>query len=959
MTEGPELRLIKVHWRGENDAGRVETSHFPLTLKPAGAGQWTAESVAYAKVDESEDFGQLAVRAPADGPPPTLHITSRDEWEALRPVRDDDGQTWWIEEGKWDRKKRLYRTKLVNRAGKARFRVGVDEVVVEIAPTELSAQDFQEMLNEFKQGLWGLVLDRNSPASTTVAGPSGGVSEAFRLAVRDLIKSAGNVFRAPHVELREVETWARPDRARPSTRTFQEIARRGAPRLVPNRGHAPTYDTVENRAAATMIERVAEAVEGSMKAVLSRADEFESRSRRSSQRLRELAERPDDVRVPADRLRRDLADVEARFRTWEVAMGRIGARPTSTPSGQELRKTFCIALPSGGRASLCRRTKYGVALKGFLQERSAPGDGRHAFKSVVIDDRHVMIELRIQDITEDRTLSLEDQALLLEDQALLLEDVALVFSGLPHGRVHFDGYVLRRRRVQTDKMDLYVLDLVSMQPLQNRYRGEVVALRRAVTAVDRSGDDEFWRPLRPDEQADRDREVRAHRNDHERYGESGRSWRDLGEELEGLVVGLRAVLRHYATLNVHPERGSEDYAVSSMVYVQNAAYRGVLAAHRAALAASGLEADDVDRLRALDAVGLLDLPTVYERWTLVQLVKTLTEDLHFRTSGVSDILAALTSVQETRTLTVALSCETYGRDVELSYERRFRPEDVHSPRPDYWLTLRRAGGEQDLGEDQNENLREEEDEDLGGTVGPRRSVHERRLIMDAKFKPFRPLYGEGPGTFDLPGQLDELLIKKDYCQQWENRVFVLHPGPEGVRPDDVERYCAFGGEPVATKAVGRREWDRERGELEGRLDHDVGAVLLRPGSRDGLRRLLLMHLYEGLTNTDQAFLSKPDLVPICPTCGGALSGRPKIEYASAPGKPSRAVRAVYKCRTASCGQEVVQTYCANAHCGRHLWKLGPQWNYHMTRPMDPYDVKCPNCETYRPVYIELNDTEEQ
>ncbi len=69
-------------------------------------------------------------------------------------------------------------------------------------------------------------------------------------------------------------------------------------------------------------------------------------------------------------------------------------------------------------------------------------------------------------------------------------------------------------------------------------------------------------------------------------------------------------------------------ALSRMIYVQEPRYRGALAAFRRAMAAADLNLDleQLDELMQLDALGILDLPMVYERWCLVRLVRVLIDD---------------------------------------------------------------------------------------------------------------------------------------------------------------------------------------------------------------------------------------------------------------------------------------------------------------------------------------------
>ncbi len=208
-----------------------------------------------------------------------------------------------------------------------------------------------------------------------------------------------------------------------------------------------------------------------------------------------------------------------------------------------------------------------------------------------------------------------------------------------------------------------------------------------------------------------------------------------------------------------------------MVFVHNAHYRGGLASYRRALAAAGLDAGEVDRLFELDDVGLLDLPTVYERWCLVRIARLLEEDFAFGLSSSHSLLDALTAVRGRKTVTVTYESEAYRRTLELAYQPEITTTKGHR-QPDFILTLRRTAS------DEADALARDDASFSLFTTGPSDEpvIEERKLVLDAKFKPFCPLYGPGSdGAFPLPREIDTLL-EKGYDEGGRNRVFVLHPG---------------------------------------------------------------------------------------------------------------------------------------------------------------------------------------
>ena len=672
-------------------------SHFPLTLRPSGPGQYVGDSVAYGEVDGY--VGQLAIAAPEGHAPPTLEVSG--EAVELFPVRDRSSRTWWIEKGKWDKQKGYHAAPLVNRTGTARFRVGDAEVSVQIAPPGLSRAEFEVMLTEFRNGLWSLILDRQSGATASRLQSAGGVSEAFREAAHDLIVSAERALRSPHAELREVVKWQRPDKAIPSAQTFQEVARRGAPRLVPGRGHAPSYNTAENRALMAMVERTARLVEASGRAAHGRAGDFTTRVRNIEKRLEPLRERPKEVWVPTDRLRRDLEDVESRARSWDKAMERL------TESGTETENVALLSVRRTVSVDNPNNPKYSAYLGG---------------------DGWTQVSVFVQNLRGERYVGMRLRF------ATGLDEVKQILSPGYRFELHGDLEQIGEAKA-LGKTDWYTYRVVKMYPLENPLEGEMAGLRRALVLGAQGDGRGYWRGLRPEEREDRKRERASYEAENERYREGARAWGELAGELDGLAKRLRKILDRCGDLGIRPRRGAGERALSSMVFVHNAHYRGVLAAYRRALAAAGLEASEVDRLFELDDVGLLDLPTIYERWCLVQIVRMLEEDFAFDLSSSSSVIEALTAVRGRKTVTVDFESAGYGRVVELAYQ----PEIVTSKgkrQPDFILTLRAMVSEEPADSERDEGYRSHS----WGRVETS-AVSERKLVLDAKFKPFSALYG--------------------------------------------------------------------------------------------------------------------------------------------------------------------------------------------------------------------------
>ena len=893
----PEVRLVSVSWKGPDELRAVRAAHFPLLLKPAGDGEWVGTAATYSDVGGAP--AQLAVLGDGLEAPPAIVVDGVER--PLTPVTGKDGRTWWVQVGEWD-DRGYYLDPTVNSGGRVTYQVGGARVEIDVVPSAFAPEEFEAMIDDFRDGLWGMVLDGTRASSVERYHGAGGGGDEFERAVADLADAAGRAVRNPHAELRETTVWSRPGRARPSPETFQAMARRGAPRTVPSRGHAPTHDTPENRSLLAMVRLIEQAVRASQRASIAKARDLDKRAERLRTRL--SMNREGEKWLPEARMKRDLADLRARAAEWRAAMGRVtaGGFPPS-PESQPINRTVRIAR-SFRKANGAVHEPYFAArdyTHGDYCKVTTVLEGRKGKRGVDLElwfsaDRSD-VERAFPERVEGWTFPLRGSVTKAKDKR-------------PH------------RTKDTHYLRVVEMELVERGP----FDAEIEALKGALTEVvtGPGGARGTWRALGSGEAEEQARSTAASEKAMARYEGGAERWRRRADGLAKLGDRLRQARRRLNNdLGVKDRAETDAVAFGSMVYVHNPHYRAALGAYRRARRQLDVTEGVVDGLFALDDVGVLDLPAVYERWGLLQLVKVLTEDFRFGTEDAGAVLDALTSVRGRRTVRVDLRSEACRRRVALAYQPWIETSKGNR-QPDYALTLYSlAGGEG------------------------------RTMVLDAKFKPFAPLdRAAGLGEGDLAGEIEGLLYEKDYWQGGTNRVFVLHPGPAGVTEAESERYTALGGEPVSGRPDSRRDWDQERHELEGRLNHDVGAVMVRPGFRDDLRRLVHMHLMEGVRDTDALALGlrRSHLPPICPSCGGVLYGLPRLEYKfKKDGTKDYPVRAVYACGSVACGHESVRTYCASQRCLRHLWKLG-SWNYHATRPMDPYDVKCPNCTTYRPVY---------
>jgi len=881
-----EVRIVRVRWVSRDTPLDLEAALAPIALMEDGQGGFVGDVSAYPEVGPQRQ-GQIAVFAPVLGSPPTL-VYAGGASSDLSPVHADDGRIWWIEKGKWKKAQGggYHDASLCRHAGDARIEVGQASVRLRIAAPGFSTAEFDTLLEEFRNGLWRLVLEAGSPATATDWRGDVGISDTFLDAVRDHIRHANQALAQPHRELRERQERQPLVRVRPTTRTFQELALRGLPRLITGRGHAPSFDTPENRQLLAMSSRLLRSLRGLCRAAQGASRDFQQRALEVGARADWLGRNAGWTQVDPARLERELDECLARQRRirraasdlltrqpLETKRSMLRCRLTSPVNEWNIGNTF---YGNGGREVGCWAALLMVDGRRHKPER---------IRLVFNHPQDALAEVFIKGETYTVRAVVEQ-----------MEDVC------PR-----EGRRSKRLRLT----DLADVRCASLDDVITRLQTEQRSLKRH----------QYLRKLGRREKAEqrRDREAEARRA--ERFRSNGEFWDARGMALQPLMVQLDALIARAGSLGIswRPMLTLS----GSMTYVQNPNYRGALTAYRRALEAADVDGSTLDQLLRLDDVGILDLPMVYERWCLLMIIRVLRE--HFGLvpeRGYRGNLFARIAMEWRAHAALAIRFEgkAIQRDLLLEYQPRLEYPNGRHRTPDFALTI--------IPRDDEGSSQE--------ASGFGRALGYAKLVLDAKCKRFDPVLSDEGGA-GLADELQELIAIRQYDQRDRNRVFVLHPGRDSDSTRDWRRYCHYGAwyfRPELDPSA-RPDWDREN------PDHRHGAVLLRPGAGDHLIRLLTMHLYLGLDDSLGGYNEyAPHFPPVCPACGG----RDLSEESPLESRQTNHVGTSLWCK--DCGQMIVRN--ASGGCGTRLWKLGSYWTFHETHPLNPYNIKCPHCGDYMP-----------
>ena len=348
---------------------------------------------------------------------------------------------------------------------------------------------------------------------------------------------------------------------------------------------------------------------------------------------------------------------------------------------------------------------------------------------------------------------------------------------------------------------------------------------------------------------------------------------------------------------------------NSMVFLQNPLYASAKSLYKKVSNLNGMDDSLLNSMMAIDEIGLVSLPNLYERWCLLQLIIVIKDVFRFQVQKDWQQKLIDAVLKKKKNVEINFSCNTRQLSIKLTYEK----ELVSCRRPDYVIDLffntYLSNYEKDI-------LAYEEHGPIKWYVHKEKV---QRMVIDAKFR-------GNVSEQHINNLVDEMYVARNYSECGNNSVFVVHPVANVVTiknsPLEWGSYCNYG--------------------QADEINHKKGAIYLSPsrnhsGSIDNLQRLIGM-----LLQSNTAILDDGERLNViwhnktCLSCGGS--------DLSIYLEETKAGNNVNKIQCNYCRQRAVETQCVS--CKRPLYKNGINWTYHRTRAEQTTNVVCPQCETF-------------
>lgn len=857
-----EIKYIDVTWYDKDTILLIKESLIPLKLEFDNELQrFVGNTVIYPKADGIK-HGQLAFRLLENNvSTPYFDAVDGARISLKKIVDKESGKEWWIEANFWISNKKSWESKTHRTAGK--LVVGLQNQIcqVNIGSSEFTAQQLDRYLLDFKSDLWELILDESSYVTGKAKKVhDGGVSEESIQIISSVLSHAQKILSNPKSELREIQTLKPRKMVKPVTRTFMELTTKGDNRFLTSRATKPTYNVPENRYVLFALERI-------YKILKQLATISKSKERRFEAAVEKLNERNNSFSnekfIDKDLVRKDLEKIKHSYDLDYL----------NNSLKQKLKTIFI-----GELSNVKLDTWY---LK--VDNKTSNGDDYFIGIKILENDNWFETERNIQNVflsfDNENYQNLFEKYFEYEVEAEITHNERVSPFGIPRHTYT----IIKLRSVK----------IIGGRGLQYRKERFHSARQKAMTLHA----DGWIKKLSEQEINEQKREIRSVQNQLKLYKEKHKKIKLVYDLLEPKSSKLKTILIDLRKLYVTPSSTFPN----SMTFVQNPSYQAVHSGYKSLRMITNLNDDDLLlSLEKIEEIGLINMPILYERWCLLQIIKVLIQKYNYVPAHdwKRKLLKVISKGGHDESLDFSNS------DLKRNITLRYEPTLHNGRRPDFVMDV---------------NIELKNNEKLN-----------KRFVMDAKYYSY-DLFQKLGGISSV---IKTLYFDKNYSEDGENAVFILHPVvnviSEKVSPQSWG-LNSFLGE------LEMFDWDNS---LRNEHYHKYGAICANPVLRlsylDELQRLIGMFLQFGVENNQLQKEESDDVKSInfCVACGSH-------DLTSVLKSNNNDRSSWYECN--NCKQFTTYNHCYK--CNTRLIKNGDYWTYHSQMPMEPLNIKCPACES--------------
>ena len=952
MEPNFEIRYLSLKWHDKENVSSLKVGDIinPSAEIESPAG-YRYDLYAYKRLDDGPEPAQpgLAISDPALKP----YWLSSGQKIALRRVTDPvTKKNWWIEDGEWvsrkdqeGRKWGYVRSLMWNTSGTAELEIGGLRCILNIHAMKPEA--WQTILDEFKRELRVLIHSpesyvglrgKDDEPESGDSRPARGAALLDERLAKLLAKYLGhinNIIKRPTKRLHEIQSQKPLMKLKPVTKTFVEFAANPSRSKYTAKNLLESYDTPENRYIGHTLKIV--------NIIVSSTQKFhnyllESLLREKADCERRLNEIGDQIQINKKAFLNHLKMMETNYAAWQEKAAQAMASQTEkelrfapvddeiTLKSQSKNKKFWYGYFTNPY-TICFDPAFAPIIKPgdtyeILAHQYDPGDGSKGIMYMEIaslnkptygmdlpkDDK---FEAKVSEAISRQTPKNPklkgkpkpfrivvhkrsgNNLWLCQMQNNFYFELEFDNILYPESTYQISAHIAAK--VDEQKPNNYIWNITKIVCLSKE--NELKTLRKEKEKLEKNAwkrpPDENERKERNRDKAELKRKINSLEQQMKKY--------EVQDPIKKNIGHLARIGRNFSI--ICPKTAPD--MPPSMSFLENPDYRGTHSSFMELKKLLLLDDKMLDILGRVEHIGILEIPKVYERWCLLQVIKMIGKFGFTSVDGWSKkLLVQLIELKKKKNIRLSFTHDISGWNIELWHEK----ELPNKKRPDLVLEL--------------------------FTLDQKNRKKGHTLVMDAKYY---------ENSAEIWRALEELCEKKDYSQNDHNHVFVLHPYHRAI-PDDKILSGQIWSEHSFYGEGKMFEWEKmelnEKEQETRKHPHQYGIIRLSPVVEHGvythnLQRLIGMFLQYPFyrENGKKEIENKKNY--FCLTCGGG-------NYTSTKAQTIKK-RDFYYITCLDCGHRAILTHCARPDCATDLFKHGSYWSYHRAEPHEPYNVSCPRC----------------
>lgn len=842
-----ELKYIKVVWKDPETFIKVECSRDSLEIEGINE-EWKVETTTYPGLHLC--IG-ICIKEHKIKHIPYFKLANGQK-EALMQIKvPGANDVWWIEKGRWNEEHKTYFSKLYNTTGRAELIIQNQKLILENNTLNFSIDELEYYLADFKNNLWILISDDNSTAKAKITKeiPSCFNDEGLSL-FRNFIQSVRKIIDKPGIILSETQGKLPLRAVKPMPRTFREYVTQPNTKLLTSRTHIESYDTAENRFIHYCVNRMLYILKKLANVANSQKNSYERKIAQEKVRLDTLN-------------KADTKIVDSKVYDNEIATLELGLKEMQ-------RKLSEIDLSSNDLHDLPKP----YIKKGEITCRVKLGKPYAKLNAVFF-----LNEINTGDYKKLRNSYNVSYAILKFPSSYSLQEIQ---CDLKQYELKIHGHYISSVQPTKKGKNYFELRFRKVYSVEVISSLELDRLRIERTILEQR---DWIAPLTRDEREDR----KVENDVATRNIALCENLQKIISEFSSRVPLLYSRLIKIASFFKEHKVKTRSDCPNTMTFIQNPSYASAKKYYNKIKELNGLDESILNSLEVIDEIGLVNIPTLYEKWCLLKIIEVLKfYGFSFENDWQATLIDAV--LHHKNNTEIKFRSREHYQKIILTYQNVLCSGKI----PDFVIDL--------ISKDKKDcNI-------------------SKRLILDAKFK------GEMSEN-DLDQLIDELYFHKDYSENAANQVFIIHPSPDIIKnttsPLNWGTHCDYGQ-------------SHKRG-------HQKGGIFISPSfkathSIDNLKRLIGMFLQEN-SRIDKA--ENPNRCiwnnMICISCGNSDSKTLKVNY-----KPTGKGNDGWSIACTDCGLLTVKTICYE--CRHTIFKNGSKWTYHRTRAEQTSNVVCPKCE---------------